>query len=100
MSEKDELISSEPSQEDAKEQVLCIEKVVGGYAGALGLQKGDIIAGVDGVPFYGDKTDFNALFNFDEDADETAAEVATVLTIDRAGMFFKLATTIKQYQNG
>ena len=63
MSEQDELISSEPTQEDAKEQVLCIEKVVGGYAGALGLQKGDIIAGVDGVPFYGDKTDFNALFN-------------------------------------
>ena len=51
MSEQDELMSSEPSQEDAKEQVLCIEKVVGGYGGALGLQKGDIIAGVNGVPF-------------------------------------------------
>ena len=95
MSEQDELISSEPSQEDAKEQVLCIEKVVGGYAGALGLQKGDIIAGVDGVPFYGDKTDFNALFNFDEEADETAAEVATVLTIDRAGMFFNVVARMR-----
>ena len=49
MSEQDELMSSELSQEDAKEQVLCIEKVVGGYAGSLGLQRGDIIAGVDGA---------------------------------------------------
>ena len=90
MSEQDELMSLEPSQADAKEQVLCIEKVVGGYAGALGLQKGDIIAGVDGVPFYGDKTDFNTLFNFDEEDDEASAEEATVLTVDRAGMFFNL----------
>ena len=95
MSEQDELMSLEPSQEEAKEQVLCIEKVVGGYAGALGLQKGDIIAGVDGVPFYGDKTDFNALFNFDEEDDEASAEEATVLTVDRAGMFFNLIARMR-----
>ena len=95
MSEQDELMSLEPSQEEAKEQVLCIEKVVGGYAGALGLQKGDIIVGVDGVPFYGDKTDFNALFNFDEEDDEASAEEATVLTVDRAGMFFNLIARMR-----
>ena len=95
MSEQDELMSMEPVHEDAKEQVLCIEKVVGGYAGALGLQKGDIIAGVDGVPFYGDKTDFNALFNFDEEDDEASAEEATVLTVDRAGMFFNIVARMR-----
>ena len=95
MSEQDELMSLEPSQEEAKEQVLCIEKVVGGYAGALGLQKGDIIVGVDGVPFYGDKTDFNALFNFDEEDDEASAEEATVLTVDRAGMFFNIVARMR-----
>ena len=95
MSEQDELMSSEPSQEDAKEQVLCIEKVVGGYGGALGLQKGDIIAGVNGVPFYGDKADFNALFDFDEEADELSAEEATVLTIDRSGMFFNILARMR-----
>ena len=95
MSEQDELMRSGLSQEDTKEQVLCIEKVVGGYAGALGLQKGDIIAGVDGVPFYGDKTDFNALFNFDEEDEEASTEEATVLTVDRAGMFFNIVARMR-----
>lgn len=95
MSEKDELTNSASSQEDVKEQVLCIEKVVGGYAGALGLQKGDIIAGVNGVPFYGDKTDFNALFDFDEEAEVTSSEEVTVLTIDRAGIFFNIMARMR-----
>ena len=95
MSEQGELTSSETSQEDAKEQVLFIEKVVGGYSGALGLQKGDIIAGVDGVPFYGDKTDFKALFNFDEESEEASGEEYTVLTIDRAGLFFNVVARMR-----
>lgn len=95
MSDQDELLSHETSQVVAKEQVLCIEKVVGGYAGALGLQKGDIIAGIDGVPFYGTKSEFNALFDFDDDEENDARKEATVLTIDRGGMFFNVVAQMR-----
>ena len=95
MSDQDELLSSETAQDAVKEQVLCIEKVVGGYAGALGLQKGDIIAGIDGVPFYGTKSEFNTLFNFDDEAKDDPGFEATVLTIYRDGMFFNVVARMR-----
>ena len=95
MSDQDELLSTEIAQDIVREQMLCIEKVVGGYAGALGLQKGDILAGVNGVPFYGTKSEFNALFDFDDENEDDLRSKATVLTIDRSGMFFNVVAHMR-----
>jgi len=96
MSNQDELLSAETAQAPlVRQKVLRIEKVVGGYAGALGLQKGDIIAGIDGIPFYGTKSDFNALFDFDDVEEDGAPLEGTVLTIDRNGMFFNVVASMR-----
>lgn len=95
MSDRDETLSSETAQYEAKEQMLCIEKVIGGYAGSLGLQKGDIIAATDGVPFYGGKSEFNALFNFDDEDDDDFRSATIVLTIDRGGLFFNVVASMR-----
>ena len=95
MSDQDPLLSADTAQDVAKEKVLCIKKVIGGYAGALGLQTGDIIAGVDGVPFYGTKSEFNMLFDFDDDEEDKSRSEAIVLTIDRKGMFFNVIARMR-----
>lgn len=95
MSDQDETLSSENAQYVPREQLLCIEKVVGGYAGALGLQKGDVIAGINGAPFYGTKSEFNALFDFNDDEEDGSRRKTTVLTIDRGGMFFNVAAQMR-----
>ncbi len=95
MSNQSELLSAETERDLVKEQVLSIEKVVGGYAGSLGLQKGDVIAGIDGVPFFGTKTEFNELFDFDEDSDDDSFFEAIVLTVGRGAMFFNVVARMR-----
>ena len=95
MSDQNELLSGKNEQSLINGQVLSIEKVVGGYAGSLGLQKGDIIAGIDGVPFFGTKSEFNALFDFDEDSDDGKLFDAIVLTVGRGGIFFNVVAHMR-----
>ena len=95
MSDQNEPLSSETEQDLIKEKVLCVEKVVGGYAGSLGLHKGDIIAGIDGVPFFGTKSEFNALFDFDEDSDDGTLFESIVLTVGRGDIFFNVVARMR-----
>lgn len=73
--------------------VLKIDRVIGGYAANLGLQKSDVIAGVNGSPFYGTRKDFNKLFDFDDDASLNSQP--TILTIERGGIFFNVIAEMR-----
>ncbi len=81
------------SKEGVKQNVLCIEKVVGGYAGTLGLQKLDVIVGIDGERFYGTSQEFNAIFDFEEE--ETVSDTKFVLTVARGETLFNLIAEMR-----
>ncbi|MAI58436.1 MAG: hypothetical protein CML56_05575 [Rhodobacteraceae bacterium] len=81
------------SKEGVKQNVLCIEKVVGGYAGTLGLQKLDVIVGIDGERFYGTSQEFNAIFDFEEE--ETISCTRFVLTVARGEILFNLIAEMR-----
>ena len=81
------------TEQQGKRNVLSIEKVVGGYAGTLGLQKLDTIIGVDGERFYGTSQEFNAIFDFDEEGE--MPEIKFVLTVARGEVLFNVIAEMR-----
>ena len=81
------------TEERVKQNVLSIEKVVGGYAGTLGLQKSDTVIGINGQRFYGTSQEFNAIFDFEEE--DTVPDIKVVLTVGRGETLFNVISEMR-----
>ena len=93
MAEVDNVSLQEDTPATNLNLVLTIDRVIGGYANNLGLKKNDVIAGVNGEPFYGTRKEFNGLFDFEDD--DSSAMSPIVLTIEREGAFFNVIAEMR-----